>query len=91
MSSSVNELGTYNVMRPSSFLISSVAVEPLLDEKGVARARELADLHEARAEQALQEMWNLKLGLEPLDTTSFIDSLIPILVKTEADYTIFFR
>ena len=68
------------------------ALRPLLDGNSSALAR-LDQLREGFAEtmdQAIEAMWARKLGLHRYDA-DLVDELLPLMLRSKVDYTIFFR
>jgi len=77
-----------------NFACLARAVEPLLDNSGISRARAIANEHTDRATKSLLVVWSQKLGFsgEYLPSVnSLIEELIPWMEQAQVDYTIFWR
>ena len=76
----------------ANFHMFSMALHPLLQGQPEALAAfdEIRSSFSEKMEAALEAMWAKKLGLTQFDKALFTD-LMTLMMKTQVDYTIFFR
>jgi len=76
-----------------NFVSFVTAFIPLLERENAMKAQQIANNHEEKAINAVNDMWRDKLGLTEwnLETNNLLEQLLNMMEQNEADYTILWR